>query len=95
MIALVHSVCQSVSGWKAVLRHGSMFRELHRYFQKRKANCGPQSEIIVSGSPCRRKMLERNISARPSASIAVEQGAKYLSLLGSRQPPRSHRSHQS
>jgi hypothetical protein len=81
MMALVGSVCLSVSGWKAVLRHGSIFRELRRYFQKRDANCGQQSETRVSGTLCRRKMLETNSSARPSASVAVEQGSKYLSLV--------------
>jgi hypothetical protein len=53
MMALVHSVCPSVPGWKAVLRRGSSIRELHRCFQKREADCGPGSETIVSGSPCR------------------------------------------
>jgi hypothetical protein len=81
MMALVHSVCLSVSGWKAVLRHGSIFQELYRYFQKYEANCGPRSETIVSGSTCRRKILERNSPARPSASIVVEQWAKCLSLV--------------
>jgi hypothetical protein len=81
MIALVHSVCLSISRWKAMLRHCSIFRELYRYFQMHEANCGSRSEMIVSGSPCRQKMLERNSSARPSVSIMVEQGVKCLSLV--------------
>jgi hypothetical protein len=81
MMVFVRSVCPSISGWKAMLRRGSIFRELYRYFQKHEANYGPRSETIVSGSPCRQKMLQRNSSARPSASIAVEQGAKCLSLV--------------
>jgi hypothetical protein len=50
-------------------------------FQKRKAKYSPQSETIVSGRPCRQKILDRNTSARPFASIIVEQWAKYLSLV--------------
>jgi hypothetical protein len=78
---LVYSVGLSISGWKAVLRHGSTFRELHRCFQKCKENCDPRSESTVSGSPYRQKMLERNSSVRPLASIIVKQGAKCLSLV--------------
>jgi hypothetical protein len=81
MMALVRLVYPSVSGWKAVLRYGSIIRELHRCFQKCEVNCSPRSETIVSRRPCRWKMLERNNSARPLASIMVEQGAKCLSLV--------------
>jgi hypothetical protein len=64
-----------------VLRCGSIFKVWQRCFQKWEANWGPRSETMVSGSPYKQKIFERNSSARPSASIVVEQGAKCRSFV--------------
>jgi len=47
---------------------------LHICCQKVAANCGPQSETMLCGSPWRRTTSRRNNSTSPRASIVVWQG---------------------
>ena len=75
------SVWPSVCRWKAVDSFVSMPSNPFNSFIKSTVNCGPLSEIILSGNPCNYHTLSLNNLASPSAVVFSVVSKKYTILV--------------
>jgi len=80
-MALVHSVCPSVCGWKAVLSLRSIPNFPDVSFHRSEVNSVPLSVMISCGNPCSLTISLMKRFANCRASRFFEHGIKWLILV--------------
>ena len=75
------SVCPSVCGWNAVDNLLLISNILFNSCINPAANCGPLSEMMLSGNPCSFHTLSLNNLANPSADVFSVVGIKWTILV--------------
>ena len=78
---LTHSVVPSVWGWNAVDRADFIPTSFNSSMNDFEVNCGPRSEIILSGSPNLLYKLSSRSFAVSSALIVLLHGRRITPLL--------------